>query len=96
MPRNSPRGKTCGCRRRKTGRDDRVSVHITDQTTLLLACSLLDTKSSWICIAAIFATASFVEGEELRERLLEPRRALARFLLAFFGDFLGERERLRE
>jgi hypothetical protein len=57
---------------------------------------LLDIKSSWICIAAIFATASFDEGDELRERLREPRRALARFLLAFFGDFLGERERLRE
>jgi hypothetical protein len=58
---------------------------------------LLDIKSSWICIAAIFATVSFVEGDELREqRLREPRRALARFLLAFFGDFLGEQERLRE
>jgi hypothetical protein len=50
---------------------------------------LLDIKSSWICIAAIFATVSFVEGDELRERLRESRRALARFLLAFFGDFLG-------
>jgi hypothetical protein len=47
-------------------------------------------------MAAIFATASSVVGEELRERLLEPRRALARFLCAFFGDFLGERERLRD
>jgi hypothetical protein len=57
---------------------------------------LLDIKSSWICIAAILATASFDEGDELRERLREPQRALARFLLAFFGDLLGERERLRE
>jgi hypothetical protein len=47
-------------------------------------------------MAAIFATASSVEGEGLRERLLEPRRPLERFLCAFFGDFLGERERLRE
>jgi hypothetical protein len=47
-------------------------------------------------MATILAMASFVVGEELRERLLEPRRALARFLCAFFGDFLGERELLRE
>jgi hypothetical protein len=56
---------------------------------------LLNIKSSWTCIAVILTTASFDEGDELRERLREPRRALARFLLAFFGDLLGERERLR-
>jgi hypothetical protein len=39
---------------------------------------------------------SFDEGGKLWERLREPRRALARFLSAFFGDLLGEGERLRE
>jgi hypothetical protein len=58
--------------------------------------SLLDIKSSWICIEDIFASVSLDEGGRLRERLREPRRALARFLLTFFGDLLGERERLRE
>jgi hypothetical protein len=58
--------------------------------------TLLDIKSSWICIADIFASVSFDEGDRLRERLREPRRALARFLLAFFGDLLGEGGRLRE